>query len=67
MNELMNEWMNEKPQRCMCVSNILPFLSKPEKITEVWHHSLKTVIIEVSTVQALRLRANPIEKWEGLT
>ena len=27
----MNEWMNENPQKCMCKSNILAFLSKPER------------------------------------
>ena len=23
--------MNEKPQKCMCMSNVLAFLSKPER------------------------------------
>ena len=29
--KVMNEWMNEKPQKCMCMSNTLAFLSKPER------------------------------------
>ena len=56
-NEWMNEWMNEKPQKC--VSNVLAFLSKPERTFCSLTPQLETVIIEIPTVQALRSRANP--------
>ena len=54
-----NEWMNEKPQKCMYMLNVLAFLSKPERTYWSLTPQLETVIIEVSTVQALRWRGNP--------
>ena len=51
--------INEKPKKCMCMSNILAFKSKPERTYCSLTPQLDTVIIEVSTVQALRARANP--------
>ena len=43
----------------MCMSNVLAVLSKPEKTYLSLTPQLEAVIVEVSTVQALRLRANP--------
>ena len=50
------KYSNEKPQKCMCTSNVLAFLSKPERSLIP---QLDTVVIEVSLVKALRLRGNP--------
>ena len=55
----INEWMNEKPQKCTCLSNVLAFLSKPERTYWRLTPHLDTVIIEVSSVKALSLRGNP--------
>ena len=43
----------------MCLFNVLAFLSKPERTYGSLTPQLEKVIIEVSTVQALRSRANP--------
>ena len=51
--------MNEKPPKCTCMPKVLAFLSQPEQTYQSLTPQLETVIIEVSTVQALRLRANP--------
>ena len=53
-----NEWMNEKPQKCTCMSNIFCILSQSERTYWSLIPQLETVIIKVSTVQALRLRPN---------
>ena len=52
--------MNEKPQKqkCMCMYSVLAFLSKPKRTYYILTPQLETVIIEVSTVQVLRSRAN---------
>ena len=50
----MNE-CREKPQKCMCMSNVL---SKPERTSESLTPQLDTVITEVSTVKGLSLRGN---------
>ena len=50
--------MNEKPQKFMCMHNVLAFLSQPERTYWSLTLQFETVIIEVSTVQALGLRAN---------
>ena len=33
----------EKPQKCMCMSNVIAFSSKPERTSEVWHHTFLTI------------------------
>ena len=43
----------------MCMSNVLAFLSKPERTYQSLTPQLDTVIIEVFSVKALRLRGNP--------
>ena len=55
----MNEWMNEKPQKCMCMSNVLACLSKPERVYWSLTPQLDTVTIEESSVKVLSLRGNP--------
>ena len=47
--------MNEKPQKYTCVSSVLVFLSQPERSLTP---QVDTVVIEVSSVKALRLRGN---------
>ena len=51
--------MNEKAQNCTCMPNVLAFLSQSERTYRGLTPQLETVITEVSTVQALRSRANP--------
>ena len=48
--------MNEKPQKCTCMPNIL---SKPERTCWSLIPQLDTVVIEISLVKALNLRVNP--------
>ena len=48
--------MNEKPQKCMCMLNVL---SKPERTCWSLIPQLDTVVIEISLVKALNLRVNP--------
>ena len=56
----MNEWMNEwKATKCMCMSNVLACLSKPERTYWSLTPQLDTVIIEESSVKVLSLRGNP--------
>ena len=54
-----NEWLNEKPQKCMCMPNVLACLSKPERTYWSLKSQLDTVIIEDSSVKVLSLRGNP--------
>ena len=54
-----NEWMNEKPPKWMCMSNVLVCLSKPERTYLSLTPQLDTVIIEESSVKVLSLRGNP--------
>ena len=58
-NEWMNEWMNAKPPKYMCMSNVLACLSQPERTYWSLTPQLDTVIIEESSVKALSLRGNP--------
>ena len=51
--------MNEKLPKCTCMPNVLVFLSQPERTYWSLTPQLETVIIEISTVQVLRSRANP--------
>ena len=51
--------MNEKLQKCICKSNVLAFLFKPERTYWSWTLQLDTVVIEVSSVKVLRQRGNP--------
>ena len=43
---------------------VLVFFAQPERIYWSLTPELETVVIEVSTVQALMLRANP-QRWHG--
>ena len=47
--------MLRKPQKCMCMSNVLAFFSMPEWTLTL---QLDTVIIEVSSVKGPSLRGN---------
>ena len=50
--------MNEKPQLCLCMPAILTFLSKLALNYWSLRASTAVVVIEVSMVDALRLRTN---------
>ena len=49
----------EKPQKCMCLSNVLTILPSLSGLTEVWHYSWIQLSLKVSSVKALSLRGNP--------
>ena len=50
---------NEKPQKCTWLSNVLAFLSEPERTYWSLTPLLDIVVIEKSLVKTLRLRGNP--------
>ena len=54
INIVMNELMKSH-KKCTCISNVLAFLSKPERS---FTPQLDTVVIEVSLVKALRVKGN---------
>ena len=50
-----NEWMNEMPQKCTCMPNVLVLFPKPERAYWSLTPQLDTVVLEVSLVKMLRL------------
>ena len=55
----------KKPQKCTCMSNVLAFSPKPERISWSLTPQLDTIIIEVSSVKGLSLRSNPLRLYEA--
>ena len=57
--------MNEKPQKCMCMSNVLAFFFQDREDLLKFVPQLDTVIIEVASVKGLSLRGNTLRPYRA--
>ena len=46
------KWCWEKPQKCMCMSNVLAFFSSLRGPPEVWHHSWIQLSLDIFVLPA---------------